>query len=252
VLRLWDERVGSLAELAVRSSVPLRICVHGPADGAWSGPADLRVLLVADVLTRVAELQGLQVIAVLAAASPPPAAIDRDVSALGIYPPAACTSPGHAETILGGPPHVHVARTGAGPDAGGLLLGVGAVEDLTTEQDGQDPLAMRLALLSQPHRQPARLAPDALAAAAGSLGRWRASVAEWAGQPSRPIPAEAAAKIRDAFDEDLNTVAAVSLLRGLESSPQVPAGAKFETFAFVDRVLGLELAREIGRMPAAR
>jgi len=27
----------------------------------------------------------------------------------------------------------------------------------------------------------------------------------------------------------------------------MPAGAKFETFAFVDRVLGLELAREIGQ-----
>jgi len=27
----------------------------------------------------------------------------------------------------------------------------------------------------------------------------------------------------------------------------MPAGAKFETFVFVDRVLGLELPREIGR-----
>jgi hypothetical protein len=254
VLRFWDERAGSLAELILRSSVPLRICVHGPADGAWSGLSDLRVLLVADVLTRVAELQGLQVIAVLAADGPPPAEVDRDVGALGIYPPAARTSPGHAETALGGPPHVHVASTeaGTGAEGGGLLLGVGAVEDLTTEQDGRDPLALRLALLSHPHRQLARLVPDALADAAGSLVRWRASMAEWAGHPSRPIPAEAAAKIRDAFDEDLNTVAAVSLLRGMEASPQVPAGAKFETFAFVDRVLGLELAREIGRMTAAR
>jgi hypothetical protein len=32
----------------------------------------------------------------------------------------------------------------------------------------------------------------------------------------------------------------------MESGQDVPAGAKFETFLFVDRVLGLELAREIG------
>ena len=32
----------------------------------------------------------------------------------------------------------------------------------------------------------------------------------------------------------------------VESGDDIPAGAKFETFAFVDRVLGLELAREIG------
>jgi len=30
------------------------------------------------------------------------------------------------------------------------------------------------------------------------------------------------------------------------ASCQMPAGAKFETFAFVVRVLGLELVREIG------
>jgi hypothetical protein len=252
VLHFWDDRVGALAELAVGSSVPLRICVHGPADGAWSGRADLRVLLVADVLTRIAELHGQQVIAVLAAASPPPAAFDRDVSALGIYPPV-YASPGGAETALGGPAHVHVIRNEAGPGAaaGGLLLGVGAVEDLTQreagEENGRDPLALRLALLSHPYRQPVRLAPDALADAAGSLGRWRAMVAGWAGAPSRPIPAEAAAKIRDAFDENLNTAAALGLLRSMESSREVPAGAKFETFVFVDRVLGLELAREIGR-----
>ena len=58
VLRLWDARTGSYAVVA-SSSVPLRVCVHGPAGGTWSGLGNLRVLLVADVLTRIAELQGL-------------------------------------------------------------------------------------------------------------------------------------------------------------------------------------------------
>jgi hypothetical protein len=52
--------------------------------------------------------------------------------------------------------------------------------------------------------------------------------------------------IGHAFDDDLDTVAALDLLRNLESRQDIPAGAKFETFLFVDRVLGLELPREIG------
>jgi hypothetical protein len=72
-------------------------------------------------------------------------------------------------------------------------------------------------------------------------------VAEWAGEPSRPIPAEAARTIRDAFDDDLDAVAALDLLLGMESRRDVLAGAKFETYPFVDRVLGLDLPRGIGR-----
>jgi hypothetical protein len=250
VLRLWDARTGSYAVLA-SPSVPLRVCVHGPADGTWSGLADLRVLLVADVLTRIAELQGLETITVLAADSAPPAGLDEDLSALGIHPPAALASCGEAGAMLGGSAHVHVARTAAGSGEGGdrVMLGVGPVEDLRQSAAGgnrRDLLALRFALLSCPYRQPVKLTSAALADAAESVGRWRRRVAEWAGEPSRPIPAEAASVIRDAFDNDLGTVAALDLLRGVESRQDVPAGAKFETFLFVDRVLGLELPREIG------
>jgi hypothetical protein len=90
------------------------------------------------------------------------------------------------------------------------------------------------------------LTQAALADAAELTGRWRRRVAGWASQPSRPIPAQAATTIRDAFDDDLDTVAALDLLHSLVSRPDIPAGAKFETFLFVDRVLGLELPREIG------
>ena len=262
MLRFWDDHTGSYAELAVNPSIPLRVCIHGPADGTWSDLADLRVLLVADVLTRIAELHGLQVIAVLAAASPPPGTLDQDVGALGIHPPAARTVPREAEKSLGGPAHLHLARNtaGLGDSATGLLIKVGPVEDLTRAEPGDraagpqadggnggDPLALRLALLSRSHRQPVELTQAVLADATESLGRWRRGVAEWASQPSRPIPPETAGRIRDAFDEDLNTVAALDLLHDVESGHDMPAGAKFETFVFVDRVLGLELAREIGR-----
>ena len=262
MLRFWDDRTGLYAELAADPSIALRVCIHGPADGRWSGPADLRVLLVADVLTRIAELHGLQVIAVLATESPPPGAFEQDISALGIHPPAARARPGQAEAALGGPAHVHLAKNTArlGVDGGGVFIGVGPVEEETHWEAGGraaelqasggggcDQLALRLALLSRSYHQPVKLTPAVLADAAESLGRWRRKVAEWADVPSKPIPAEAARKIRNAFDDDLNTDAALDVLRSMESGQDVPSGAKFETFLFVDRVLGLELAREIGQ-----
>jgi hypothetical protein len=250
VLRLWNVRTSSYAVLA-SPSVRLRVCVHGPASGPWSGLADLRVLLVADVLARIAELQGLEAITVLAADSAPPAGLGEDLSALGIHPPAALASYGEARAALGGSAHVHVARhaAGTGQDSDGVLIGVGPVEELPQPTAGARPpdlLALRLALLSCPYREPVKLTQAALADAAESVGRWRRRVAEWAYEPSRPIPAEAATVIRGAFDDDLDTVAALDLLRNVESRQDVPAGAKFETFLFVDRVLGLELPREIG------
>ena len=247
---MWDARAGSYAVLA-SSSVPLRVCVHGPTGRAWSGLDELRVLLVADVLTRIAGLQGLQTVTVLAADRPLPAGLDEDLSALGIHRPAALASCTDAAALLGGPAQVHVARDAPGPGEAGdaVWIGVGPVEDLTqraADRNRGDLLALRLALLSCPYRQPVTLTRAALADAAGSAGRWRRRVAEWASQPSRPIPAEAATTIRDAFDDDLNTVAALDLLHSVESRPDIPAGAKFETFLFVDRVLGLEFPREIG------
>jgi hypothetical protein len=220
----------------------------------------LRLLLVADVLTRVAELRGLQVITVLAADSLPADAFEQTVSALGIHPPAAYASPPEAEALLAGPADVHVATTAVRPgDHGhGPLIGVGPVDptqpgagghaaDLATSGgDGRDELALRLVLLSCSHGQPVELTQAALADAGQTLSRWRHRVAEWAREPSRPIPAETAQKLGIAFDDDMNTVAALAVLDSVESDHGMPAGAKFETYAFADRVLGLELVREIG------
>jgi len=251
MLRLRDARTGSYAIVASSPSVPLRVCVHGPAGGAWSGVADVRVLLVADVLTRIAELQGLQTVTVLAADRPLPAGLDEDLSALGIHLPPVLAGCEDAAALLGGPAQVHVARDAPGPGEAGeaVVIGVGPVENLTqraADANRGDLLALRLALLSCPYREPVTLTQTALADAAGSVGRWRRRVAEWASQPSRPIPADAAAAIRDAFDDDLNTVAALDLLHSVEARQNIPPGAKFETFLFVDRVLGLEFPREIG------
>ena len=111
---------------------------------------------------------------------------------------------------------------------------------------GDEPMAVRLALLSFPYHQPADLTEETLAEARATVQDWRLRVARWAESPSRPVPAQVAKAVRSAFD-DLDTVSALALLRSLEADPDVPAGAKFETFLYADRVLGLDLPRDIGR-----
>lgn len=261
MLRLLDARRGSLAEVRPARSGLLRVCVHGPSTGP--GFDDLRVLLVADVLARTAELRGLQVLTVLAMTGLSPeqsAALDRDASALSIHPPAARTTPGDTDPHPGGPADVHVtgpaARLGGRQD--GMVIDVGPVRDRTgagSRDDPatprlraeHDPLSVRLALMSRPYGQPVELSPAALTSAAQTLSNWRDRVAEWAEAPSRPMPAEAAERVSIAFDEDLDTASALAVLHNLETGESVPLGARFETFVFVDRVLGLDLAWEVGR-----
>ena len=54
------------------------------------------------------------------------------------------------------------------------------------------------------------------------------------------------------FDDDLDTPAALRGLRELEQDGAVAPGSKFETFAHVDRLLGLDLASDVGRPAAPR
>jgi hypothetical protein len=42
-------------------------------------------------------------------------------------------------------------------------------------------------------------------------------------------------------------VSVLALLRDLAANANVSAGAKFKTFVYADRILGLDLAREVGR-----
>jgi cysteinyl-tRNA synthetase len=116
---------------------------------------------------------------------------------------------------------------------------------------GYDALALRLAFLQTRYRQQANLSWDAIAGADRQLTRWRAMVAEWAESPSKPMCAEVAAEIREAFEDDLDTPRAIQAVRRLEKDPALPPGAKLETFLWADAYLGLDLARDIGRPRAA-
>ncbi len=116
---------------------------------------------------------------------------------------------------------------------------------------GYDPLALRLAYLSGRYRQQMNLSWDAIAAADKTLRRWRGRVAEWAESPSKPMCADYLGRVLDAVDDDLDTPTALVALRELERDDVIPPGSKFETFASVDGLLGLDLARDVGRPRSA-
>jgi cysteinyl-tRNA synthetase len=112
---------------------------------------------------------------------------------------------------------------------------------------GYDPLALRLAFLGMRYRQQANLTWESIAAADSTLDRWRAAVAEWAESPSAPMSSSYSGEILEAFDDDLDTPRALQALRRLEKDGDLPPGCAFETFAWADRLLGLDLVRDVGR-----
>ncbi|MFK8912448.1 hypothetical protein ACJA3G_36200, partial [Streptomyces sp. YS-3] len=113
-----------------------------------------------------------------------------------------------------------------------------------------DGLALRLSLLDQPYHQPVTLTAEAVGGAAWRLARWRRAVAGWADEPSKPLLDDLVRTAREGLEDSLDTAAVLRALDELAEDSGVPAGAKFETFARLDRVLGLELTREIGTAPA--
>jgi cysteinyl-tRNA synthetase len=112
---------------------------------------------------------------------------------------------------------------------------------------GLDPLSLRLFFLTGRYRQQMNLTWDALTAADKRLSRWRARVAEWAEAPSEARAAGYVQRIGDAFDDDLDTPTALVALGELDKDADAAPGAKFETFAWADRLFGLDLARDVGR-----
>jgi hypothetical protein len=259
VLRLMDARTGSYAEIRPARSGLLRICAHVPEGEGTSDITGPRVLLAADLLTRTAEVGDLQAITVLASDgwSPEQAkAVAGTADQLGIHPPAALSSCRDAPKALGGPIDVHLVSGGASADdhRSGLVVRVGAARMPMAERrhreeavagPGHEPLAVRLALMSVPLHQPAEVTEDIFTGARQTLVRWRDLVARWAEEPSKPAPARITGAAQAAYS-DLDTASVLTLLHDLALDTDVPAGAKFEAFLYADRVLGLELARDIG------
>jgi cysteinyl-tRNA synthetase len=112
---------------------------------------------------------------------------------------------------------------------------------------GLDPLSVRLFFLTGRYRQQMNLTWDTLTAADKRLARWRARVAEWAESPSAALPRTEVDAVVSAFDDDLDTPTALVRLDEIARSTSLPDGAKFEAFAFLDRLFGLDLVRDVGK-----
>ncbi|CAM5334914.1 L-cysteine:1D-myo-inositol 2-amino-2-deoxy-alpha-D-glucopyranoside ligase OS=Streptomyces griseorubiginosus OX=67304 GN=mshC_2 PE=4 SV=1 [Streptomyces griseorubiginosus] len=235
VLRIIDARNGEPVDAVPARRGLTRVEAHVPGHDA----SGLRVLLVADVLLRALELGGTPVWALLTA--------DRDraelhagAADLGVRPfeDAADVGPAWGESQV-----IHVVgEGGATPD--GVRVGVAPVETLA-DVAGTDPTVLRLALLTPPRNTPVRLDESALGRARETLVRWRRAVAAWARQPSRPVPDEVRGRLRTAWEDDLDVPEVLRVLTWVEES-ELPEGARFETYVYADRLLGLELARDLG------
>ena len=197
-----------------------------------ASPAQPRPCLLADLVTRVAERHHLRA----SVSQPAPAGWET----LNVYPAEVSASP---------PEPLDVAVAAAGEPAGSPAHRIqpGAVRPPVPDLTGPDPLALRLALLQHPYRAGLTLGRDDLVAADTLLQRWRELVSHWALSPSRPMCAEYVADFLAALDADLDTASALHSLAGLAGDQEIPDGAKFEAFAYLDRFLGLDLARDVGR-----
>jgi hypothetical protein len=115
---------------------------------------------------------------------------------------------------------------------GGLVLSRPGGADPSAE----DALAARLAWATG----------SGAAEASRELTSWRQLVAGWAEEPSKPICAQVQQDLLAALADDLDTRTAVHVLRG-SLDLELPPGCLFETWAWADRLLGLDLAADVGR-----
>ncbi|MFE7645957.1 hypothetical protein [Streptomyces phaeoluteigriseus] len=241
MLRIIDARTGEPVVAAPVRRGLTRVEAH--ASGYGTGT--LRVLLVADLVVRVLELGGTSVLPVLTG-DREQAELRAAATTLGVRPfeDARDLSGGFGEAQA-----VHVAaEDGAETAAGeGVWVPVAAVRPDALAGAAPEPAALRLALLSHHHRAPATLDAAALDEAATTLARWRRAVAGWARSPSRPVPDDLRGQLRTAWEDDLDLPAVLRVLRSVEEAgPRLPDGARFETYAYADRLVGLELTRDVG------
>jgi hypothetical protein len=111
----------------------------------------------------------------------------------------------------------------------------------------EEPLSVRMMLLTHGYGAPVGYGAD-LDGAASTLACWRELVARWARSPSGPLSRRYADAVTAAIAADLDTAAALREMAALADDPGEPDGVKFETFAALDMLLGLDLARDVGKL----
>lgn len=230
-----------------------------------AGLEQLRSYLTADLLRRYAEGAGLTP-AVIDLHPRREAELRAACGQLNIHPPGrTMTGPFDVGQLAGQFPDgirepvfdvgVHAAGETAAarvrPLAGHWIKVAGAASGPAADGQrvelGEEPLAVRMKLMRQGYG--AELTADLSPRHGGDaeLARWRQLVAGWARSPSGAMSRQYADAISAAFTDGLDTPAALGELAVLADDPAVPDGVKFETFAAADRLVGLDLARDVGR-----
>lgn len=223
MLKLYDPEAGE-----ARAVVPAHPRMLG-----LRARGGLRAYLVADLVRRLAEHRKLRVWL-----DSDGAALTADLEELNVHP-------GRGPSPAGLDVEVVCGDGGRDPSAVRRLRVAGL--DAGPADAGVDPLAVRLAVLAVPYRRPAELDRPTLRAADETIRAWRAAVATWAESPSAPMPPAAVAAVVGALENDLDVRAALAALDLVAADPAVPPGARFEVFAHLDLLLGLDLARDVGR-----
>lgn len=235
MLRLHDARTGELRPAQPEPGRALTVHVCG---------GDRRTLLVADLIRRAGAVIHDWRVVVTA-----PRSLHAMHHELNIHPAEAADTSDNAI--------VHVAQVhddagccgSCGSQPIGCLVNVGALRLAADprDTDPRDPLALRFALLDSDYRRELAIDRHGIEGADATVRRWRSAVATWARSPGAPMSREHAGAITAAYDDDLATRLALDVLRDLEIDDSVAPGAKFETFAYADRLLGLDLASDVGR-----
>jgi hypothetical protein len=247
MLTFRDPFSGANMPIAVAGGDMIGIAFVLPAD---AGPfTNARVLVVGDLIRRVFEDVGsAQVLAAVIAsdraaadAAWRPGLMVRPV--IGVF-----TTSAGAEVGLGKPLDLMITVAGSGDEPTMRLPAVHvAPVHAALPYPGADPATVRFAVACTPHAQQLKVTSSLLAHSQATLERWRGRVDEWSHHPSRPIPPAWRAAAIAALDDNLDVTRVVEMMSELEGAEGVEPGAKFEAFAYLDRVLAVDLSRDLGR-----
>jgi hypothetical protein len=248
VVRFFDVTQGRTVALLSPGQRTLRLRVRLACPGTVVGWDEVRALVVADVLLRALEMEGVQVFSVLAVPELPPAErqrLDRLLACYGVHVTDADDDPRADVQVL--------TSACDAPAGAGVALRVGPTNVTAPgapppqEPTDHDATAWRCVLLAGPWHEPVAVSESGRLDAATTLAGWRARVAAWSRAPSAPVPTAVRDRARSLVDLDLDTPGLLGLLSEVAEDPALPDGARFEAFVWLDQVLGLELSRDLGR-----
>lgn len=245
MLTAQDPFSGAKTKIAVASGDILRVAFVIPSD---AGPFTCgRVLVVGDLLRRVVEdIYCAQVLAVIVSSDGWVTEQDWQ-SALLVRPVVGAFTTAHdAQRALGDSLDllVTVANGQDNRARGSPTLAV-APAYAAVPYPAAEPTTTRFALTNVNHRYRLDLTSDGLERSHTVLGRWRDRVAHSSQHPGRPIPPAWRNAVVAAFNDDLNVARVASMMNELEDAECGEPGAKFEAFSYVDRMLAVDLRRDL-------